>query len=95
MSEFGAGSQQGRHGDELEIWSEEYQARVYTEQLRMLSRVPALRGISPWILKDFRTPRRLLPGIQDYYNRKGLVSERGLKKRAFFVLRAFFAQGQV
>jgi beta-glucuronidase len=95
ISEFGAGAKQGRHGDEGEIWSEEYQARVYTEQLRMLSRVPALRGISPWILKDFRTPRRLLPGIQDYYNRKGLVSERGLKKRAFFILRDFFAGKQV
>jgi beta-glucuronidase len=38
-------------------------------------------------LKDFRSPRRLLPGIQDYFNRKGLVSDVGEKKKAFFVLK--------
>jgi len=36
---------------------------------------------------DFRCPRRFLSGIQDYYNRKGLLSDRGQKKQAFYVLR--------
>jgi beta-glucuronidase len=35
---------------------------------------------------DFRSPNRLLPGIQDDFNRKGLISEKGEKKQAFFVL---------
>jgi beta-glucuronidase len=86
MSEFGAGALQGLHGDALTRWSEEYQASVYEHQLRMLSAVPFLRGMSPWILADFRSPRRPLPGIQDFWNRKGLVSDRGIKKEAFFVL---------
>lgn len=47
-------------------------------------------GLSPWILKDFRTPMRVLPGIQDGYNRKGLVSEEGEKKLAFGVLRSWY-----
>jgi beta-glucuronidase len=35
---------------------------------------------------DFRSPRRPLPVIQDYWNRKGLVSETGEKKKAFYIL---------
>ena len=49
-------------------------------------------GLSPWILKDFRAPVRVLPGIQDGYNRKGLVSEEGQRKLAFDVLRAFYEE---
>jgi beta-glucuronidase len=55
----------------------------------MLKRISFLRGTTPWVLKDFRSPRRTLRGIEDYFNRKGLVSERGEKKRAFFVLQGF------
>lgn len=95
VSEMGAGAQEGRHGDELEIWTEEYQARVYRAQLAMLERAPALRGLSPWILKDFRTPVRVLPGVQDGFNRKGLVSECGDRKLAFSVLRDFYAKKAV
>jgi beta-glucuronidase len=90
VSETGAGAKFGKRGDDLEIWSEEYQARVYRQQLRMLERVPNWRGLSPWILKDFRTPMRMLPGIQDGWNRKGLVSETGEKKLAFGVLQEFY-----
>lgn len=86
MSEFGAGAVAGRHGATDERWTEEYQANVYTHQLQMLSRISNLRGMTPWILKDFRSPKRLLPDIQDYFNRKGLVSDKGEKKKAFFVL---------
>jgi beta-glucuronidase len=92
LSEFGAGALAGRHGDGSELFSEEHQARVYEAQIAMLRQIPFLAGLSPWILMDFRTPRRLLPGIQDYYNRKGLVSERGQRKRAFEVLRAWYAR---
>ena len=53
----------------------------------MLRRVPAVRGMSPWILVDFRSPRRPLPEVQDGWNRKGLVSNDGRKKAAFGVLR--------
>jgi beta-glucuronidase len=90
ISEFGAGALQGHHGDSLTRWTEEYQESVYRETLDMLQRIPQLRGISPWILVDFRSPRRVLPGIQDGWNRKGLISETGDKKKAFYVLRNFY-----
>ena len=92
ISEFGAGALYGFRGDGETRWTEDYQARLYREQLAMLRRVPFLRGLSPWILMDFRSPRRPLPGVQDWWNRKGLVSERGERKEAFEVLRAFYAE---
>ncbi len=58
----------------------------------MLARIPFLRGATPWILMDFRSPRRQLPKIQDFFNRKGLISERGEKKKAFFVLQRFYRE---
>ena len=60
----------------------------------MLGRISFLRGTSPWILMDFRSPRRFLPGIQDYYNRKGLLSDRGERKKAFYVLQKWYQQKQ-
>jgi beta-glucuronidase len=51
--------------------------------------------MTPWILMDFRSPRRPLPGIQDFFNRKGLISEQGQKKKAFFVLQKAYTQKTV
>jgi beta-glucuronidase len=90
MSEFGGDAVFGKHGDTNTRWTEEYQATLYEHQVAMLRRIPFLRGTTPWILKDFRSPRRTLPGIEDYFNRKGLVSDRGEKKKAFFVLQKFY-----
>ena len=86
MSEFGADAKAGLHGTPDQRWTEEYQAEVYKHQLPMLNRIPQLRGMSPWVLMDFRSPRRTLTGIQDNFNRKGLVSDQGVKKQAFTVL---------
>src|SRR5690606_14653459 len=90
MSEVGGGALQGYHGDVDQRWTEEYQAAVYRHNLAMMDNIPFLRGITPWILKDFRSPRRPLPGIQDYWNRKGLVSDSGIKKQAWQVLHDYY-----
>jgi len=94
MSEFGAGAVYGMHGDPLTRWTEEYQENVFQHQIAMFARIPFLRGTTPWVLMDFRSPRRTLPGIQDYYNRKGLVSNRGQKKKAFYVMQEFYQRKQ-
>ncbi|UMB52541.1 beta-glucuronidase [Lutibacter sp. A64] len=90
ISEFGAGAKVGFHGDKLTRWTEEYQEDLYIQTLKMLEGIEQLQGFSPWILVDFRSPRRVLPKIQDGYNRKGLISEDGQKKKAFFVLKDFY-----
>jgi beta-glucuronidase len=92
ISEFGADAQYGRHGTTDERWTEEYQANLYTNTLGMLRSISFLRGMSPWILVDFRSPRRPLPGIQDFYNRKGLISNTGERKQAFYILRSFYEE---
>ena len=92
MSEFGGDARQGRHGSANDIWTEEYQESLYEHQVAMLRLIPFLAGMSPWILKDFRSPRRPLPGIQDYFNRKGLVSDSGVRKKAFEILRRFYVE---
>ena len=90
VSEFGAGAPFGNHGSSDSRWTEEYQANLYEHQLGMLKRIPTLAGMSPWVLMDFYSPRRFLPGVQDYRNRKGLVSDRGERKKAFYVLQGFY-----
>ena len=94
MSEFGADALYGHHGDALTRWTEEYQEDLYRRQIGMLRKVPFLRGTSPWILMDFRSPRRPLAGIQDYWNRKGIISNRGEKKKAFFVMQQWYRELQ-
>jgi len=90
FSELGAGAKAGNHGGEDEIWTEEFQAAVYRAQIEMIDKQPQCAGMSPWILKDFRTPMRVLPGIQDGYNRKGVFSEEGEPKLAAEVLRDYY-----
>lgn len=90
ISEVGAGAKQGMHGDKLDAWTEELQASIYQSELAFIANIPAVRGISPWILKDFRSPYRINTVVQDYWNRKGLVSETGDKKMAFDVLSQYY-----
>jgi beta-glucuronidase len=92
MSEFGGEAKAGLHAAETERFSEEFQANLYRHQLVMLNKIPQLRGMSPWILMDFRSPRRALPGLQDYFNRKGLISDQGEKKKAFYVLQKAYKE---
>lgn len=92
ISEFGADALQGMHGDRLTRFSEEYQEDLYRQTLAMLKKVPQWRGTTPWILTDFRSPRRPLPNVQDGWNRKGLIAENGTRKKAFYVLRDFYVE---
>jgi len=94
MSEFGAEALYGNHGskDTASSWSEEYQEQVYKDQLTMLKNIPFLRGVSPWVLADFRSPVRNLPRLQDGWNRKGLLSDKGYKKKAWHVMQAWYGE---
>lgn len=93
LSEFGADAKHGLHetGTEAHKFTEEYQADYYRHTLAMAGRIPSLAGLSPWILKDFRSPRRQVAGVQDGWNRKGLISETGEPKLAFEVLADWYA----
>ena len=91
FSEFGADALAGLHDTtKLMKFTEEYQAEYYRQTLAMADRIPALRGMSPWILKDFQSPRRQHPIYQNGWNRKGLISETGVRKEAFDVLANYY-----
>jgi beta-glucuronidase len=91
ISEFGAEARHGHHGanDVASAWNEEFQAEFYRKQLRMIGRIPFVRGVAPWVLMDFRSPVRLHP-FQAGYNRKGLLSERGERKLAWQVIHDYY-----
>ncbi len=90
ITEFGADAMRGNTGDPERKGTEEYQAKVYEKQLNVLMKIDYIKGISPWILYDFRCPRRT-SSIQKYYNRKGLLDEtKTYRKPAFYVLQKFY-----
>jgi beta-glucuronidase len=92
ISEFGGEALYGNHGpdDIASSWSEEFQEKLYKEQIRMFTTIPFLRGTCPWILADFNSPRRLHPVFQDGWNRKGLISDKGFKKKAWFIMKEYY-----
>ncbi|MEO6638822.1 MAG: glycoside hydrolase family 2 TIM barrel-domain containing protein [Ginsengibacter sp.] len=96
MSEFGAESLYGQHGsaDSNGHWTEEREAQVYKDQLTMFKNIPFLRGTVPWVMADFRSESRLQPVFQQGWNRKGLLSSKGLKKKAWYVMHDFYEEMQ-
>jgi len=95
MTEFGGEAKAGLHGGDNDRWTEEYQANIYRHQLVMFNNIPQLRGLSAWLLMDFRSPNRPLAGFQDEFNRKGLISDQGQKKLAFYVLQKAYKEKTV
>ncbi len=93
ISEFGAESVYGIHGsaDTASLWTEEFHARVMEDNIRMFRANPQLRGVCAWVLADFRSPTRMHSTYQNGWNRKGLLSEYGEKKKAWYVIRDYFA----
>jgi beta-glucuronidase len=94
MSEFGGEALYGNHGpaDVASSWSEEYQEQLYRDQLTMMKKIPFLRGCCPWILADFQSLGRLHPVFQGGWNRKGLLSDKGDRKKAWFVMKEFYSK---
>lgn len=92
FSEFGADAKYGTRGAKEHLWTEEFQASLYEETLKLVERTPGCVGLSPWLLKDFRSPRRWHGKHQQFWNRKGLLSETGERKLAWSVLRNFYAR---
>ncbi|PKD17694.1 beta-glucuronidase [Salegentibacter salinarum] len=93
ISETGAGAKGGFYGEKNERWTEEFQQWYYEETIKMMKRMPDnYSGISPWILTDFRSPRRNHPKYQEGWNRKGLIDDKGNKKKAFNILQKYYEE---
>ena len=90
ISEFGADGRLGARGTADDLGTEDCQLAIYRKQLDTIGKIPYVKGTSPWILYDFRCPRRLHE-LQDYYNIKGLLSaDKRHRKLAFYAVRDFY-----
>ena len=92
MSEFGGEALFGHHGsaDTASNWTEEYQERIYKDNITMFKNISFLRGTVPWVLYDFRSANRMHSVYQKGWNRKGLLSDKGEKKKAWYVMKAYY-----
>jgi len=93
ISEFGGEARFGSNfgpKDEAAFWSEEYQEQIYKDQIELFGVTPNLCGVCPWLLYDYRSLGRMHPVYQGGWNRKGLLSEKGEKKKAWFILKQFY-----
>jgi beta-glucuronidase len=93
ITEFGAAGYPLKTGKETQFWSYEYQCEVYRRQFELFKRSPHLVGITPWVLKDFRTPLRG-NGFQKGWNLKGLLDRNGKEKPVFNFLARHYTQSQ-
>lgn len=90
ISETGADGVIGEGAPASGFFSENYMSEVYRKQIDYLGRLDYIRGISPWILYDFRVERRQNI-YQRGWNRKGLLTaDKCTKKRPFDLLAAFY-----
>lgn len=91
VSETGADAAPGRRGVGRALFSEDWQAEFYRQQIRRLAPTPWVAGIAAWLLYDFRSERRQT-AAQKGFNRKGLIAEdKTTKKAAFATLAELYA----
>ncbi|WP_305988408.1 glycoside hydrolase family 2 protein [Roseibium sp. MMSF_3544] len=92
ISETGADGVVGEKGPDKGLFSEDYQAEVYRRQIAALRELAYVKGMSPWILYDFRVERRQNI-FQNGYNHKGLIAaDKKTKKKAFHILAEFYRE---
>jgi len=95
MSEFGGESVYNNRIDtavKASAWSEDYVVNIYNNQIKMFKKIPFLQGVCPWVLVDFRSPVRMQSTYQKGWNRKGLLSDQGEKKKSWYTMKAYYDQ---
>ena len=93
ISEFGGEALYGNNdlpSDEASNWTEGYQEQIYKDQVKMFKTIPNLAGVCPWILFDYKSLSRMNQIYQNGYNRKGLISENGEKKKAWYIMSRYY-----
>ena len=92
MTEFGAEATPGNHGGTHDRWAEEQQTYVLQRQFDMIRRIPQMRGVTVWVLADFRSSTRNISKLQNGFNRKGLCSETMQPKQSVDFVRETYAE---
>jgi beta-glucuronidase len=93
ITEFGGDARKGQRGSIDDLWTEDKQKRLFEQQVETIRKCPYIAGTTPWILYDFRSPRRL-NRYQEGFNRKGFIdADRKTKKAAFYVMQEYYKGG--
>ncbi|RYH07352.1 glycoside hydrolase family 2 protein [Tropicimonas sp. IMCC6043] len=91
VTETGADARVGLHGSDMQLFTEEYQARVLATQVEIADGADYVAGIFPWLLYDFRSERRQTRH-QRGWNLKGVIAaDKTTRKLGFEALRAAYA----
>ena len=91
ICEFGGGARKDQRGTEHDLFTEDKQRALYEQQVAAFKQCAYVAGTTPWILYDFRCPRRL-NRYQEGFNRKGLIdADRERKKPAFYVMKEYYS----
>ncbi|MDR1466124.1 MAG: hypothetical protein LBI40_00670 [Treponema sp.] len=90
ICEFGGDARLGQRGSTYDLFTEDKQKAVYDQQITAIKQCPYIAGITPWILYDFRSPRRS-NRYQQGFNRKGIIdADRKSRKLSFDVMCQFY-----
>jgi beta-glucuronidase len=89
ISEFGADSMIGLHAEPPELFTEEYQAELLKEQMKIIERKPYTVGELIWAFSDFKTAQHHRRVV---LNRKGLFTREREPKMAAHVVRQMWAK---
>ncbi|MFH5185511.1 glycoside hydrolase family 2 TIM barrel-domain containing protein [Paenibacillus sp. TAB 01] len=97
MTEFGAAGIYGDTGWEPRLFSEDYQAHVLTEALRIFRSDPKIGGTYIWqfadVRADLQSQRNSFRDRARSFNNKGLLNEYRKPKQAYRVVRDIYKSG--
>jgi beta-glucuronidase len=88
MTEFGADTQAGLHGNPAVMWTEEYQADLIRGYLEVAGRKDYVAGMQVWNFADFQAVQGTMR--VGGYNLKGVFTRARAPKMAANVLREFW-----
>jgi len=92
ICEFGGDARLGHRGSVKDLWTEDKQKYIYERQTETFKKCSYIAGTTPWILYDFRCPRRH-NRYQEGFNRKGLIdADRKTKKPAYYVMQKYYSE---
>lgn len=99
MTEFGAAGIYGDTGWEPRLFSEDYQAHVISEALRIFRSDPRIGGTYIWqfadVRADLQSQRNSFRDRARSFNNKGLLNEYRKPKQAYRVVRDIYKSGGV
>jgi beta-glucuronidase len=92
MSEFGAAAIYGNHTFDDIKWTEEYQAKLLTDCVKLFFSREEYSGCYIWQYCDMRTAREMGNDRARSFNNKGIVNEYRKPKMAYGAIKELYGK---